>query len=160
LIHAQIPNKVKVNIHWINSEKINQENYQEVLKGLDGILVPGGFGDRGIEGKILTAKYARENNIPYFGICLGMQIAVIEFARSVAGLEGANSTEFNPFTPHPVIDIMPDQKHVDKKGGTMRLGAYKCHIKKEQRLMKSTSRKKSTKDTGIDMNLIQSMYQS
>lgn len=130
LIHAQIPNKVKVNIHWINSEKINQENYQEVLKGLDGILVPGGFGDRGIEGKILTAKYARENNILYFGICLGMQIAVIEFARSVVGLEGANSTEFNPFTPHPVIDIMSDQKHVDKKGGTMRLGAYKCHIKK------------------------------
>jgi len=130
LMHAQIPNKVKANIHWINSEKINQENYQEVLKGLDGILVPGGFGDRGIEGKILTAKYARENNIPYFGICLGMQIAVIEFARSVVGLEGANSTEFNPFTPHPVIDIMPDQKHVDKKGGTMRLGAYKCNIKK------------------------------
>ncbi|WP_028950424.1 CTP synthase [Sulfurihydrogenibium subterraneum] len=129
LIHAQIPNKVKVNIHWINSEKINQENYQEVLKGLDGILVPGGFGDRGVEGKILTAKYARENNIPYFGICLGMQIAVIEFARSVAGLEGANSTEFNPFTPHPVIDIMPDQKNVDKKGGTMRLGAYKCTLK-------------------------------
>lgn len=129
LIHAQIPNKVKINIHWINSEKINQENYQEMLKGLDGILVPGGFGDRGIEGKILTAKYARENNIPYFGICLGMQIAVIEFARSVAGLEGANSTEFNPFTPHPVIDIMPDQKNVDKKGGTMRLGAYKCTLK-------------------------------
>lgn len=129
LIHAQIPNKVKVNIHWINSEKINQENFKEILKGLDGILVPGGFGDRGIEGKILTAKYARENNIPYFGICLGMQIAVIEFARSVAGLEGANSTEFNPFTPHPVIDIMPDQKNIDKKGGTMRLGAYKCTLK-------------------------------
>ncbi|MCX7738573.1 MAG: CTP synthase [Hydrogenothermaceae bacterium] len=129
LIHAQIPNKVKVNIHWINSERINQENYKEVLSGLDGILVPGGFGDRGIEGKIMTAKYARENNVPYFGICLGMQIAVIEFARSVAGLEGANSTEFNPLSPHPVIDIMQEQKSVEKKGGTMRLGAYQCHLK-------------------------------
>lgn len=129
LIHAQIPNKVKVNIHWINSEKINQQNYQEILKNFDGILVPGGFGDRGIEGKILTAKFARENNIPYFGICLGMQIAVIEFARHVAGIEGANSTEFNPFTPHPVIDIMQEQRNIDKKGGTMRLGAYPCHIK-------------------------------
>lgn len=130
LIHAQIPNRLKVNIHWINSEKINQENYKEILKDIDGILVPGGFGDRGIEGKILTAKYARENNIPYFGICLGMQIAVIEFARSVANLEGANSTEFNPFTQHPIIDIMQEQKNIDKKGGTMRLGTYKCHIKK------------------------------
>jgi len=128
LIHAQIPTKTKVNISWINADEINEENVEQLNK-FDGILVPGGFGERGVEGKILTAKFARENKIPYFGICLGMQVAVIEFARNVAGLKDANSTEFRIDTPHPVIDIMPEQKEVDKKGGTMRLGAYKCHIK-------------------------------
>ncbi len=128
LIHAQIPNKVKVNIHWINADEITDENIDQILGNLDGILVPGGFGERGIEGKILTAKYARENKIPYFGICLGMQVAVIEFARNVAGLKEAHSTEFDPETPYPVIDLMPEQKNVDKKGGTMRLGAYKCTL--------------------------------
>ncbi len=128
LTHAQIPNKVKVNIHWINADSITEENIDDLLGHLDGILVPGGFGERGIEGKILTAKYARENNIPYFGICLGMQVAVIEFARNVAGLKEANSTEFDPETPYPVIDLMPEQKSIDKKGGTMRLGAYKCTL--------------------------------
>jgi len=128
LIHGQIPNKIKVNIHWINADEINEENIDSLLGHLDGILVPGGFGERGIEGKILTAKYARENKIPYFGICLGMQVAVIEFARNVAGLKEAHSTEFDPETPYPVIDLMPEQKNVDKKGGTMRLGAYKCTL--------------------------------
>ncbi len=128
LTHAQIPNKVKVNIHWINADQITEENIDEILGNLDGILVPGGFGERGVEGKILTAKYARENNIPYFGICLGMQVAVIEFARNVAGLKEAHSTEFDPETPYPVIDLMPEQKGIDKKGGTMRLGAYKCTL--------------------------------
>ncbi len=128
LIHAQIPNKVKVNLHWINADEINEENIDDILKDLDGILVPGGFGERGIDGKILTAKYARENKIPYFGICLGMQVAVIEFARNVAGLKEAHSTEFDPETPYPVIDLMPEQKNIDKKGGTMRLGAYKCTL--------------------------------
>jgi len=127
--HAQIPTDTKVNLHWINADELTEENIQEKLKGFDGILVPGGFGKRGVEGKILTAKYARENNVPYFGICLGMQVAVIEFARNVAGLKDAHSTEFNQETPYPVIDLMPDQKNVDKKGGTMRLGAYKCTIK-------------------------------
>lgn len=97
----------------------------------NGILVPGGFGDRGIEGKILAAKFARENKIPYFGICLGMQMAVVEFARNVAGLEGANSSEFDPYSPHPVIDLMPEQKDVDEMGGTMRLGLYPCKISKD-----------------------------
>jgi CTP synthase len=128
-IHAQIPNKTKVNLHWINSDEITEDNVQEKLKGINGVLVPGGFGERGVEGKILTIQYARENNIPYFGICLGMQLAVIEFARHVAGLKEANSTEFDPETPYPVIDLMPEQKGISKKGGTMRLGAYKCVLK-------------------------------
>ncbi len=127
--HSQIVNKVKVNLKWINSDELTEYNIREKLGDVDGILVPGGFGERGIEGKILTAKFARENNIPYFGICLGMQVAVIEFARNVAGLENANSTEFNEDTPHPVIDLMPEQKNIDKKGGTMRLGAYRCVLK-------------------------------
>ncbi len=126
--HAQIPNQIKVNLHWINADEITEENIQEKLGSLDGILVPGGFGERGVEGKILTAKFARENNVPYFGICLGMQVAVIEFARNVVGLKEANSTEFDPETPYPVIDLMPEQKGIDKKGGTMRLGAYKCTL--------------------------------
>jgi len=127
--HSQIVNKVKVNLKWINSDELTEDNIGEKLGDVDGILVPGGFGERGIEGKILTAKFARENNIPYFGICLGMQVAVIEFARNVAGLKNANSTEFNEDTPHPVIDLMPEQKNIDKKGGTMRLGAYRCVLK-------------------------------
>jgi len=128
-VHAQIPNKTKVNLKWIDADEITEENIEELLKDINGILVPGGFGERGVEGKILTIKYARENNIPYFGICLGMQLAVIEFARHVAGLKEANSTEFDPETPYPVIDLMPEQKGISKKGGTMRLGAYKCILK-------------------------------
>ncbi|RUM58242.1 MAG: CTP synthetase [Persephonella sp.] len=132
--HSQIVNKVKVNLKWINSDELTEDNIGEKLGDVDGILVPGGFGERGIEGKILTAKFARENNIPYFGICLGMQVAVIEFARNVAGLKNANSTEFNEYTPHPVIDLMPEQKNIDKKGGTMRLGAYRCILKEETKV--------------------------
>jgi len=126
--HSQIANRVKVNLHWIDSGDITEENVGDILGNVDGILVPGGFGERGIEGKIITARYSRENNIPYFGICLGMQVAVIEFARNVIGWEDANSTEFNENTTHPVIDLMPEQKNIDKKGGTMRLGAYACHL--------------------------------
>lgn len=129
LNHASIANKLKINIEWIRADDLTDENINEALKNIDGILIPGGFGERGIEGKIKAAKYAREHNIPYFGICLGMQVAVIEFARNVAGLKGASSTEFNPETPYPVIDLMPEQKKLERKGGTMRLGAYKCTLK-------------------------------
>ena len=129
LKHAGIHNNVAVDIDWISSEDINENNVHEVLGDCDGVLVPGGFGDRGIEGKILAAKYARENNVPYLGICLGMQIATIEFARNVAGLKGAHSSELDPATPHPVIDLMEEQKGINKMGGTMRLGSYKCQLK-------------------------------
>ncbi|MDD6312284.1 MAG: CTP synthase [Firmicutes bacterium] len=131
LHHAGIENMAKVNISWIQSENIDESNYQETLKGFDAILVPGGFGDRGIEGKILAIKYARENNIPFLGICLGMQMAVVEFARNAAGMTDANSSEINPSTTHPVIDLMNDQKDVTDKGGTMRLGAYPCRIEEK-----------------------------
>ena len=131
LNHGGISNDAEINIKWINSEELNEDNFESSLNDVDGILVPGGFGDRGIEGKILAAKYARENKVPYFGICLGMQMAVVEFARNVAGLEMANSSEFDTDSPYPVIDIMPDQKDIDEKGGTMRLGLYPCKIKKD-----------------------------
>jgi len=128
LKHAGIANDSHVEILWINAEHVTYENAHELLKEADGILVPGGFGDRGIEGKIAAIKYARENKIPFFGICLGMQCAVIEFARNVLGLEKANSTEFDENTPYPVIDIMPEQKEIFTKGGTMRLGLYPCKL--------------------------------
>ena len=126
LRHAGYYHDAKVKISWIDSETITDENAAEILSGLDGIIVPGGFGSRGIEGMISTAKYARENKIPYFGICLGMQIAVIEFARHVAGLDDANSGEFNETCRHKVIDFMPGQYEDIDKGGTLRLGAYPC----------------------------------
>ena len=129
LHHAGFANKVKVNIKLIDCETINEETASEKLKDLQGIIVPGGFGNRGIEGKIETIKYARENNIPFLGICLGMQMAVVEFARDVLGLKDANSAEFSESTTNPVIHIMDDQIGVDKKGGTMRLGAYPCILK-------------------------------
>jgi CTP synthase len=128
-IHAGVANEIKVNVKWISSETA-EENIEESLAGLDGILVAPGFGERGIQGKINAVKYARENNIPFLGICLGMQCAVIEFARNVVGLEGAHSFEMNPETPFPVIDLMHSQKDVSEKGGTMRLGAYPCKIEK------------------------------
>ncbi len=129
LVHSAIHHNASVKIEWIQSEEINDETAPRKLAGLDGILVPGGFGDRGIEGKIATAKYARENGIPYFGLCLGLQIAVIEYSRHVLGLKDANSTEFAPETTHPVIDLMEEQRNVVKKGGTMRLGHYDCTLR-------------------------------
>ncbi len=136
LKHGGFSNQIDVHIQWISSEDINDDNASEQLKGLDGILVPGGFGDRGVEGKIATAKYARENNIPYLGICLGMQIATIEFARNVLGYTDAHSTEFDQNTKHPIIHIMPDKEHLEDMGGTLRLGGYPCKLK-EGSLVKS-----------------------
>ena len=129
LYHAGFANNVNVKVHLIDSEKITRENVAEQLKGLNGIVIPGGFGDRGIEGMIETIKYVRENNIPFLGICLGMQMAVVEFARNVLGIKDADSEEFNKETENQVIHIMEEQKKVNKKGGTMRLGAYPCIIK-------------------------------
>ena len=126
LKHGGIPCRAAVNIQWIDSEEVTDETAAAVLKDADGILVPGGFGSRGIEGKIAAARYARENNVPYLGICLGMQIAVIEFARHVLGYADANSAEIEPTTTHPVIDLMPDQRDIEQRGGTMRLGQYPC----------------------------------
>ncbi|MEM9674542.1 MAG: CTP synthase [Bacteroidota bacterium] len=129
-VHAGAVNECRVRVKWISSEGITVENVEEVLGNLDGILVAPGFGERGIPGKLLTVRYAREEKIPFFGICLGMQCAVIEFAQNVLGLANANSTEFDPSTSDPVIDLMEEQKHVVEKGGTMRLGAYACELKK------------------------------
>ena len=128
LIHAGAANNSKVNVKWIHSESINATTVEKKLRNVDGILVAPGFGHRGIKGKILAARFARENNIPYFGICLGMQVAVIEFARNILGLEDADSTEINPGTPHPVIDLMEQQKEVTDFGVTMRLGSYDCRL--------------------------------
>ncbi|WP_346858299.1 CTP synthase [uncultured Draconibacterium sp.] len=128
LIHAGAENRAKVNVSWIHSENITEENAAEKLAGLNGIIVAPGFGHRGLKGKIYATKYARENNVPFLGICLGMQVAVIEFARNVLMLEGADSSEMNPKTPHPVIDLMEQQKGITNYGGTMRLGAYECRI--------------------------------
>jgi len=127
--HAGAMNDCRVDVQFIHSEDIDDSNYIDLLKGYDGIVVAPGFGDRGIEGKILAARYARENNVSFFGICLGLQCAVVEFARNVLGLEKAHSTEMSLKTPDPVIDLMEEQKGVTEKGGTMRLGAYPCVIK-------------------------------
>ncbi|GCD76775.1 CTP synthase [Thermaurantimonas aggregans] len=127
-IHAGAHTEVKVNIRWIHAESLRPETVVDTLKGLHGVLVAPGFGERGFEGKLEAVRYARENKIPFFGICLGMQIAVIEFARNVIGLQDASSTEFHPKTPHPVIDLMEEQKKITEKGGTMRLGAWPCKL--------------------------------
>jgi CTP synthase len=126
--HAGIDNDSEIKIRWVNAEDIYEHNVESLLQGVQGILVPGGFGDRGIEGKVSAIRYAREKGIPFFGICLGMQVAVIEYARTVAGLEGANSSEINPTTPYPVIDLLPEQKDIENLGGTMRLGLYPCKL--------------------------------
>jgi CTP synthase len=133
LIHAGIHHEAAVTVRWVHSETLEEGNYEQALSGLDGIVVGGGFGERGIEGKILTARYAREHHIPYLGLCLGMQVMVIEFARHVFGDSDANSTEFAPRTALPVIGLMPDQHGVMEKGGTMRLGAYPCHLQQGTR---------------------------
>lgn len=129
LNHAGIANGTNVKIKWIHSEAVNLNNYIDIFKDLDGILIPGGFGDRGIEGKILASKYARENKTPFLGICLGMQMAVVDFAKHILEFEDADSSEFNKETTHPLIHLMPDQKDVENKGGTMRLGIYPCKLK-------------------------------
>jgi len=129
LTHAGAANDAQVEVVRVDSGDIEVDGAEKHLRKVSALLIPGGFGDRGIEGKILAAQYARENGIPYFGICLGMQIATIEFARNVCGLEGAHSTEFNPDTPHPVICLLPDQEQVEEKGATMRLGTWKTVIK-------------------------------
>lgn len=128
LCHAGIGNRAEVNIEWVDSEEIGTESAAETLKNVSGILVPGGFGDRGTQGKMNAIRYAREAKVPYLGICLGMQLAVVEYARNVLGMEGANSTEFDPETRYPVIDLMPEQKDIEDKGGTMRLGLYPCKM--------------------------------
>ena len=128
-VHAGVENNTSVNVKWVNTEKIyNDADSVKAFKNINGILIPGGFGSRGSEGKILTSKYARENNIPFLGICLGLQCAVIDFARHVCGLNGANSTEFNRRTKYPVIALMESQRAIKRKGGTMRLGAYDCEL--------------------------------
>ena len=131
LKHGGIANHAEVNIRWIDSELINENNIDETFKDVDGILVPGGFGHRGTDGKILAAGYARKNNIPYLGLCLGMQLAIVEFARNVCALFDADSSEFNPDTKNPVICILPDKEGIENIGGTLRLGAYPCRLKKD-----------------------------
>ncbi|MDA3885268.1 MAG: CTP synthase [Candidatus Delongbacteria bacterium] len=136
-IHAGSANKCKVDLIWVNSEEVEHSGPEGMLSEVHGILVPGGFGDRGIEGKLLSVKYARENDIPFFGICLGMQCAVIEYARNVGGMKNANSTEFARKLKYPVIDLMAEQKKIKRKGGTMRLGAFACEVEKGTKLYKA-----------------------
>ncbi|MBN1952585.1 MAG: CTP synthase [Bacteroidales bacterium] len=133
-IHAGAVNECAVEVKYVHSEELNQDNLAETLAGINGIVVAPGFGDRGIEGKILAAQYARENNVPFFGICLGLQCAVVEFARNVLGLEKAHSTEMHTKTNYPVIDLMEEQKGITEKGGTMRLGAYPCIVNKKSKV--------------------------
>ncbi|RZT21165.1 CTP synthase [Fictibacillus sp. BK138] len=129
--HAGYHFDTDIDIDWINSEMVTAENVNDLLKDADGILVPGGFGDRGVEGKILATQFSRENKVPFLGICLGMQLASVEFARNVLGLEGAHSAELMPETPFPVIDLLPEQKDIEDLGGTLRLGLYPCKIKED-----------------------------
>ena len=136
-IHSGIKNSTKVTVKWVDTEKLDKNNIDKQFNNIDGILIPGGFGDRGIEGKILASKYARENHIPFFGICLGLQCAVIDFSRHVSGLKNANSTEFSKRVKYPVIDLMPKQKKIKNKGATMRLGSYSCNIEKKSKAYKA-----------------------
>lgn len=133
LKHGGIAERATVNIKWVDSELLNAENIEQILGKVQGILVPGGFGDRGIDGKILACKYAREHKIPFLGLCLGMQLSIVEFARHICGLRDAHSIELNPNTPHPVIALMPDQNGVEDIGGTLRLGSYPCILDKTSR---------------------------
>ena len=127
-IHAGIAHRAKVHLHWVSAEDLTEKNVKEKIGQTSGILVPGGFGSRGIEGKITAVKYARENKIPFFGICLGMQMAVVEYARNVLGLKGAHTSEVDADSPYKVIDLMPEQRGINQLGGTMRLGAYACRL--------------------------------
>ena len=130
LKHGGISNHCVVNIKWVDSETVTADNVSELLSGVNGVLVPGGFGDRGIEGKIHAITYARTNNIPFLGLCLGMQLAIVEFARNVLAYNDAHSIELDPSTTHPVIALMPDQNGVEDIGGTLRLGSYPCVLDK------------------------------
>ena len=141
IIHAGAANECEVNVNWIHSEEITKENAQKKLSKINGLLVAPGFGDRGIEGKIESIRYVRENNIPFFGICLGMQSAVIEYSRNILKIKDVNSTEMNPNTANPVIDLMEDQKTISTKGGTMRLGAYSCQLKEKSTALKAYQQK-------------------
>ena len=136
LHHAATANDAVMDIRWVESDELTEENVAQTLEGCDGVLVPGGFGDRGIEGMITAIRYAREHQVPFLGICLGMQMAVVEFARHVLGMADANSSEFSSTTAHPVIDLMPDQAGVTDKGGTMRLGRYPCVLAEDSRSRK------------------------
>ncbi|WP_407269269.1 CTP synthase [Radiobacillus sp. PE A8.2] len=129
LKHAGYAYNADIDIRWINAEEVNESNVKELLKGVDGVLVPGGFGDRGIEGKIEAIRYVREQQIPFLGICLGMQLATVEYARNVVGLADAHSAEIDPNTPYPIIDLLPEQKDISDLGGTLRLGVYPCRLK-------------------------------
>jgi CTP synthase len=137
LVHGGLANNCRVNLKYIDSEEIEKKGGQTLLGDVDGVLVPGGFGSRGVEGKIAAIRYVREKKKPFFGICLGMQMAVVEVARDLAGLTDANSSEFDPDTAHPVIDLMEEQRGIDTKGGTMRLGAYPCNLKRGSRSHKA-----------------------
>jgi CTP synthase len=136
-VHAGVSNNARVILKWVDSEELDSNGPEQYFSDVYGILVPGGFGERGIEGKLKAIQYARENRIPYFGICLGLQCAVIEFARNVCQLKDANSIEFNPETPYPVIHIMESQKNIKDMGGTMRLGAYACILKEKTKAYKA-----------------------
>ena len=129
LIHAGVAHHVAVRLRWVHSQDLEHHSPEAVLEGVDGIVVPGGFGERGVEGKIAAARYARQQGVPYLGLCLGMQVMVMEYARDVLGWEGAHSTEFDPETPYPVICLMEEQLGITEKGGTMRLGSYPCHLR-------------------------------
>ncbi|OEH93287.1 CTP synthase [Bacillus solimangrovi] len=131
LRHAGFAYDADVQVKWLNSESVTNDNVEELLADVDGILVPGGFGDRGVEGKIEATRYARENKVPFLGICLGMQLASVEFARNVLGLKGAHSAELDPDTPYPIIDLLPEQKDIEDLGGTLRLGLYPCKLEKD-----------------------------
>src|SRR5262249_36265402 len=144
LTHGGIANECRVRVTYVDSEKIEQEGLPESVRSADGILVPMGFGPRGTEGKIAAVRFAREAKVPFFGICFGMQMAVIEFARHVCGLERANSTEVDPNTPHPVIDLMTAQRGLTQKGGTMRLGAYPCALEEGSLARRLYNRKKTS----------------
>ncbi|MEA2638914.1 MAG: synthase [Chloroflexota bacterium] len=137
LLHAGWEFRREVEIDWIDSQRLEEEGGESILEGLDGIVVPGGFGHRGIDGMLKAARFARERSVPYLGLCLGMQIMAIEYARDVLGLEDANSTEFNMFTPHPVIDLLPEQRDLPDKGGTMRLGLYPCQLQPGTRALEA-----------------------
>ncbi len=152
LRHAGYAFDADIQVKWINAEEVTEDNVADLVQNADGILVPGGFGDRGVEGKITTVKYAREQKIPFFGICLGMQVASIEYARNVLGLEGAHSAEIDPSTPYPIIDLLPEQKDIEDLGGTLRLGLYPCKLQEGRKRIRHMKMKWSMNATATAMN--------